>query len=664
MVAWKQDGCLLGLIALFWCSVVLSFAPQARHARKSTLLPSSNALEVLQARVEEQRRSQLTQALLGLDAGESLVDVTLVGRLDLPSTSNQTISCLVLSSTDSNTARPCLVVPQRDGRAAKLLEFALHRQPLSKSVLLGLNTLLVNRDDALFDNLPWATWSLDPQQRNRDAAGNSIEARFHLGKRDAYYRFLGKDWQGKSLAVGNVALRLKYLVESEDQDEPEQVVLARRLLELQRREVDMDIAGVDAELAVARQQGDDMEQVSELEQQRAELEQQRADLQERLEQLAQGRPSSSWMAQLLDSVADWSTRGGENAAPYRGAMGYAPKLDTKADIDKSYNTYTSPFDLMKEILEDQLKARVIGAVLENTSLLEGTSTVGGALVLQRIMATKTIQAGGQSLQVNDENQDFGNDNVKGGTTILVECDVDEAVGMALACEVPVRTEASLFERSSVMAEPVGESPAPTSVRRVLRRYQTLDPELSVLVEGQASNRSNTERVAPLRIPRTTVSLFDSLFEAPSESSASRRQLFPTDNPIQSLDQYDELSDDGKARTLMTMSNFEGRLPRPRVLRLAKKEKKESPLDDLLLPLIDESVRRQYLIRDAKKRGDTQRVQEMEEQKSRRQIAQEKAEEARLVGEDLVAAWWEEEARLYDSLRADATQDEGSYSRFL
>jgi PAB1-binding protein PBP1 len=112
-------------------------------------------------------------------------------------------------------------------------------------------------------------------------------------------------------------------------------------------------------------------------------------------------------------------------------------------------------------------------------------------------------------------------------------------------------------------------------------------------------------------------------------------MFPTDNPIQSLDEYDSLSNADKAQTLTMLSNFDGKLPRPRVL-----------------------------IRDAEIRQDYDALEQLQSEKSRRQIAKEKAEQARNEGSDDVADWWENEADLYEGLRADITQDEGSYSRFL
>lgn len=89
-----------------------------------------------------------------------------------------------------------------------------------------------------------------------------------------------------------------------------------------------------------------------------------------------------------------------------------------------------------------------------------------------------------------------------------------------------------------------------------------------------------------------------------------------------------------------------------------------PLDEKLLPLIDESVRRQILVRDAEARGDFDEVNELERQKSKRQIAKENVEIAKDEGKLDLAAMWQKEADFYAEIRADATQDEGSYSEYL
>ena len=118
----------------------------------------------------------------------------------------------------------------------------------------------------------------------------------------------------------------------------------------------------------------------------------------------------------------------------------------------------------------------------------------------------------------------------------------------------------------------------------------------------------------------------------------------------------------KLKTLLEMSNFSGRLPRPRVVENAPPN--ENPLDKLLLPLIDESVRNQYRIREAEQQGDMTLANELRESKSNLLKAKEQAEIARLEGDESLAKKWEDEATFLETLRADVTQDEGSYSRFL
>jgi len=694
---------------------------------------------ILQARVEDRKKESLVRAAMmssASDDEERLTKVRLVGQARLPGaaaatggrrnrTATTTTNCAVLASaaataettTSSNDPIPCLLLPlggnNGNGNAQlKLLEFVAHGRPVSKSVMLSLNSLLVNRDRALFDNAPWSAWSVDPRLRNRDAAGNPVSAKFHLGKRDAYNRFAGKDWQGKSLAVGNLALRLKYLLEKEeergedrddgssgerrddaaaldvddddDDDDYKGLTLARRILELKLREQEMDLAEWDYRIAVRRQQQSaandgETDDVDDLQLRRRVCSYEIDATKQRLEELVRDtvgdgsagggsrkRAAADIVANVLQDVADWTTGYGENAAPYRGAIGYAPMLDGKRDVqDSVLLPYTSPYDLMAEILRDQLNAEVIGAVLENTSLLQGTLAVGGAVVLRRITPKRKVTIAGESLEVNDEDEEFGNEGIRGGETIVVECDSDEAIGMAMACNASLQVESSIWERASVMSQQVSSRPCEDSqsVRSALPLWSAVDPELSVLVEGQAGNLSATERVVPLRVPRTTTSLFYSMFD--SSTQPSSKNLFPTDNPIQSLSRYDSMSNEDKAVTLMTMSNFEGRLPRPRVVRQSEKNNGGmNALDRILLPLVDESVRRQYLVRDAERRGDFEEAEALKGVKSRRQVAKEKAEQARELGEEDVAEWWDNEANLYGSLRADVTQDEGSYSRFL
>lgn len=545
--------------------------------------------------------------------------------------------------------------------------------------------MLVNRDGALFDTLPWSTWTVDPQERNYDAASNAILPKFHLGKRDAFARFGGKDWKGRSVSIGNMALRLKYTIllqqQQDDDDDNDDdavvvasannVLLAKRILELQIREFQEELAGVDYELAIARTNNPD--DVMSWESRRTNCLERLQVAKESFQQMTEEptTTTTSWIASILDRIAEATTQGGQNAAPYRGAMGYAPMLDTEKDIDDGMLPFTSPFGLMREILEDQCKAKVIGSFLENTSLLDNTLTVGGAIVLQRMTAKKTITIAGEEVTLDDETVDYGS-GVRGGETIIVECNVDEAIGMALEGKAPLLVEREIWDRASLEASPVvvaqdEEESGAKNVMDVLPVWEPSSQDLSFLVEGQAQNESVSEKPSSLRIPRTTTSLYDALFESKDKDSPSPSPLFPDDNPIQSLGEYDALTTSDKARTLLSLSNFAGKLPRPRVLRTQTKtdnDTNNNPLDDLLLPLIDESVRRQYLIRDAEQRNDFDTVRQLEEQQSRRQVALELAQEAQELGDEESAAEWGDEAELLASLRADVTQDEGSYSRWM
>lgn len=345
----------------------------------------------------------------------------------------------------------------------------------------------------------------------------------------------------------------------------------------------------------------------------------------------------------------------------RGAIGYAPSLDTQDEVAGSNLPYASPYDLLKEVIGDQLNADVIGVVLENTNVFDETVMLGGALILRRKTDKKTVTIDGEEVQVDDEEEDFGNPDGEGGETMLVECDADEAVGVALAYDIPIRLESQIWERSNMFATLVpGEDEESTNVFESIPQWNIENRGITFLVEGQGRNASDMTQVSPLRIPKTTTSMFDALFES-SESSPTA--TFPTDNPIQSLSEFDELTNQDKAITLRSLSNFQGKLPRPRVIRDAESRGKNL-LDEQLMPFIDESVRNQYLIRDAEKRQDYEAVAALKLSKSRRQMAKEKAEEAREAGLNDVAQKYDDEADFYDNLRADVTQDEGSYSRFL
>lgn len=670
-------------------------------------------------------REAIVRATLQMEDSVSLMEVRITGITNLPTTSKSSLPCLVLTSSKrvGDTTRgddvtwddpqPCLLLPlSTPNRQLPLLRSCLQRKPISKAVLLQLNSLAVNRDGGLFDNLPYLVWSVDPdpqQRRYRDAAGNVMAERYHGGKRMAYNRFLGKDWVWRYEAIrsdfaettttnrtvimnvgGGWSAVLQQLRDVFQKPTPQQSTfpmesvhgdtlaiedplvltnaddfygytvddtLTRRMLELQMRELEMDIAEWDYQIAVTqndRMMAEKGQVITTLEREKNTTLKELERVRTRLRQLVEKSPKSE-----QDSTRDVDdTRSPSQAIIGPTTTGMLSDIDSNATI-----TYTNPYDMFREILREQMKAEVIGAVLENTSLMGGTTTLGGAIILRRMEAIKSMSVLGETLRVRDETETFGNTGLTGGTTLVVECDADEAIYMSLACNLPIMVEETLWQRSTIMArkKKQPDQTIKASLEELMPQWEPSDSELSILLEGERSNSSVTERVLPIRIPRTTLSLFDEITRRSTEGR--RSPMFPTENPIQSLERYDSLTSEDKARTLLGMSNFNGRLPRPRVIRSVRSEER-NPLDELLLPLIDESVRRQYLIREAERQGDLERVALLQEEKSKRQIAKEKASAARDSGNVEVAEWWDNEAEFLAGLRADPTQDEGTYSRFL
>jgi hypothetical protein len=623
-------------------------------SRTSVLYSSADRSELTTKTIQERLDERRNQQLIVASFPTPLTDVHLVGQAKIRTTSTDSFQdCAVLTrssdAVSAETTSACLLVPLSPPQL-KLLQYAAWNRPQSTTTLLAsLNPLFLNRDHALFDNLPWATWTIDPDRQARDAAGKVVASIFSMGKRDAYNRFLGKDWNGAQVIHELLSQGSNSMGDSSENKEDaefaeSQALLARRILELQLREAQMDLAEIESDLAIAKQQQSDL---TELEYRQEMAVNALQNVHARMQELASNTRPSQTYPDLLTKIN--RSRQSQKPPPYRGATGYDPRRSDSGTLRKSY---CSPYDLLNEVLRDQLQAEVIGAVLENSSLLQ--TVVGGAIVLRRLPKRDSISIAGETLTMDDSSNDLGNPNVTGGTTIVVECDADEAISMALACGLPVKVETDLFERANVMCKLQESSEHPTSAKTALPYWLTMDSNLSILAEGQMLNQSTTESILAVRTPNFR-SLFDTFFDPRAPSSS----VFPTDNPIQALGEYDSLSSRDKAQTLQSLSNFDGRLPRPRILR----EQPEA-LDNLLIPLIDESVRRQYLIRDAMQRGDMETVQQLESTKSRRQIAKEKAATARYEGADEAALYWENEARFLETLRADETQDEDSYSQWL
>ena len=349
-----------------------------------------------------------------------------------------------------------------------------------------------------------------------------------------------------------------------------------------------------------------------------------------------------------------------NEAPYRGAIGYPVKKESSQD---RIEQYTSPYSLLLEIIDEQLNAEVIACVLEQTSLFGGNLVLGGAIVLQRKAVNKSTIIAGEQVDYVDSEDELGNEGISPKSLNIVECFTDEAVGVALEIGQPIHVETSVWDKAGgvrvdINIDEITKNEKPNSAKS-LPILQSSRGFNGVSTEGEKV--SSIEDTNSVRMPlSTTASMFDRFQMIQSSSSTVDNTVFSTYSPVSSIDEYDSLTNDDKARILLKMESFQGTLPRPRVVRSTT----PSALDILLLPLIDESVRRQYLIRDAEERGDIETANSLRADMSPRQSLLERVQTARKSGFEEEAERLENEAELLKATRADFTQDEGSYSKFL
>jgi hypothetical protein len=204
----------------------------------------------------------------------------------------------------------------------------------------------------------------------------------------------------------------------------------------------------------------------------------------------------------------------------------------------------------------------------------------------------------------------------GGAREIAEVFIDEAIGIATVCGLPIVVEEALWDQASVR------------------------PSYELNTDGRML--LNVSMQGPTR----------------SSSTESRRRLVNVPRPaeIRSVAQFMALDAAQKSSSLRLVGI---KPPRPRIAR-----KNPSMLDDLLLPLLDEAVRREVLMQKAINDGDWEMLQTLSDKKSKRGRIRDAIEKAKRIGDQkAVAELWQQLDQL-TSARADATQDEGSYDRFL
>lgn len=184
---------------------------------------------------------------------------------------------------------------------------------------------------------------------------------------------------------------------------------------------------------------------------------------------------------------------------------------------------------------------------------------------------------------------------------VIDCLAEEAIGLALAAKRPICIDPKLYEQTSIDAE-IGDD--------------------GDLVADDFGTRT-----------RSSVSL---------------------DEQIPSSDVYFAMSQEDKLRALVNAGIAP---PRPRYVR-------DDSIEDVILPQLDEIVRREVQIVRAVQAGDLQLANFLTNAKSDRHKAYDEAKQARRDEDLPVEAQAQTAFNLLTATRADPTQDPGSYDRYL
>lgn len=162
-------------------------------------------------------------------------------------------------------------------------------------------------------------------------------------------------------------------------------------------------------------------------------------------------------------------------------------------------------------MSDQLNAEVIDYVLEDICWLDGTIVFVGAIVLRRRTKITETELIGETIQTPDRDEDYGN-GIIGGDIYVVDCDVDAVIGMALSCDLPVRIEQEIYERSSItgcqiqitdhdndidLSSIISRNITKKNNIDILPLWKVSDSGISLHMEGDGNARG--ERLSPISI---------------------------------------------------------------------------------------------------------------------------------------------------------------------
>jgi hypothetical protein len=566
-------------------------SPSFRNQRQQQLNNDEDASGSGSTLTRKQQQQQLLEQsgrllVAALSPKAAMVPLSVQGMSYIPrlgSSRNETIACAVLarrttttSVTETSTTgrkneqASLLPVPNCDAldRLYKYSRMTTTTTPpppvLSRLQLLLWNGEIINRDNGLFDNLPYTGWSA---YGPRDAAGQPVESNFHLGKRQFYNRLMGQDWykyaRTTTTRSGNIkaeassgkvnsqkkeknqksaeddARSSKSSTSSDDfgdrdsettsrynegdnndgrdnDDSYYYSVLQYRISQLQLREVQMQIAQCDYEIAILKKKqqqrldDNDEEETSRLsfrdnDDDDAVMTIQQTKLDQWQTQRTAALQEQERIGAKLEGL-EISMDGKETESSRRRLDGVMDGVNDGKAKDDEVISFDNPYKMFQSLVREMLKAEIVAVFLEDvgwTSQEENQSSssssrpssivLGGGIVLQRETVKETVSIwGGEKVQITNETETFGSDLVKPGALYVVDCFADEAVKLSIACDdLPLWCEASLFTAGSLPFAASTQDQSPTRSTG-LAEWQPMDGSTVLSVQGRPVDTSGKD----------------------------------------------------------------------------------------------------------------------------------------------------------------------------
>lgn len=309
-------------------------------------------------------------------------------------------------------------------------------------------------------------------------------------------------------------------------------------------------------------------------------------------------------AGLLDNVPwEWVETGQGEAAEAKKAAYNACCFGKGVEGKEGGVFFASPYGLLLDVVGRRLSASVQELLIDEEDSPRGPGITFGPLV---VLHETTMQA--------DAGAGAGGGGEQGRGK-LVDCLLDEVVGLALELDSPIKMPEDLYEGTAV----------PT---QALQRGA--DGVLSLVAE---KDRDNEGRV------RDLMRLMESVKPAWEIGSAA---------------EFGRL--DAQAKRLCLIKSGAEDIP--------KRRQGPLELDLALLPFLDETVRREARIALATARGDWATVEKLQAEKSERGKVKDRLRQAKEEGDEALVAVLEEEYVRLTVAKIDPTQDEGSYQKDL